>query len=203
MFNNGRNRPDGAYTTVEELVPPVLPDGTYELDSSGIHGPGSSQIVYIGDEPTDFYASFISGAERLSNGNTIICSGPWGEFFEITPDGQAVWFYHNPDTSTGVLSQGDLPAMQGGFSTNNRTFRASRYELDFPGFANKDMSPGLPIEIYDGPCLPDLNGDGLVAVDDLLDVINSWGTGVGDVQGDGKTNVDDILFVVDQWGLCQ
>ena len=65
------------------------------------------------------------------------------------------------------------------------------------------MSPGLPIEIYDGPCLPDLNGDGLVAVEDLLEVINSWGTGVGDVQGDGKTNVDDILFVVDQWGLCQ
>ncbi|MBG81431.1 MAG: arylsulfotransferase (ASST) [Phycisphaerae bacterium] len=202
VFNNGRNRPDGAYTTVEEIVPPLLADGTYDLDSSGIYGPAASEIVYIADLPTDFYAPFISGAERQPNGNTLICSGPWGEFFEVTPSGETVWFYHNPVTSNGILSQGELPDMQGGMSTNNRTFRSSRYGVDFPGFVGKDMTPGLPIEIYNGPCLPDLDGDGLVAVDDLLAVINSWGTGAGDVQGDGQTNVDDILQVVDQWGLC-
>ena len=131
VFNNGRDRPEGAYTTVEEITPPVLIDGTYELDSSGIYGPAASQIVYIADVPTDFYAPFISGAERLPNGNTIICSGPWGEFFEITSSGETVWFYHNPDTSTGVLSQGELPVMQGGLSTNNRTFRSSRVRVGF------------------------------------------------------------------------
>ena len=202
VFNNGRDRPEGAYTTVEEITPPVLIDGTYELDSSGIYGPAASQIVYIADVPTDFYAPFISGAERLPNGNTIICSGPWGEFFEITSSGETVWFYHNPDTSTGVLSQGELPVMQGGLSTNNRTFRSSRYGLDFPGFSGKDMAAGLPIEIYDGPCLSDLDGNGIVDVTDLLQVINQWGTGVGDVQGDGTTDITDLLSIVDKWGLC-
>ncbi len=202
IFNNGRNRPEGAFTTVEEITPPILADGTYEMGSDGMYGPAEPEIVYMADEPTDFYASFISGAERLPNGNTIICSGPWGEFFEITDAGDIVWFYHNPDTSTGVLSQGDLPAGQGGFSTTNRTFRASRFGIDYPGFIGKDMTPGLPIEIYDADCLPDLDGSGIIDVNDLLNVINNWGTGVGDVQGDGKTDVNDLLFVVDQWGLC-
>lgn len=202
VFNNGRNRPEGAFTTVEEITPPLLADGTYELGSDDIYGPAESEIVYIADEPTDFYASFISGAERLPNGNTIICSGPWGEFFEITPSKDIAWFYHNPVTSTGVLSQGELPTLQGGISTSNRTFRSTRLPLDFPGFIGKDMTPGLPIEIYDGDCLADLDGSGIIDVEDLLAVINKWATGAGDVQGDGQTDVNDLLFVVDQWGTC-
>lgn len=202
VFNNGRNRPEGAYTTIEEITPPLLFNGTYQLGSDDIYGPAQSEIVYIADEPSDFYAAFISGAERLSNGNTIICSGPWGEFFEVTPEGETAWFYHNPDTSTGVLSQGQLPGSQGGISTNNRTFRATRLAVDHPGFDGRDMSPGLPIELYDGDCLSDLDGSGEIDVNDLLTIINKWGTGVGDVQGDGTTDVNDLLTVVDQWGLC-
>ncbi|MAT82217.1 MAG: arylsulfotransferase (ASST) [Phycisphaerae bacterium] len=202
VFNNGRNRPEGPFTTVEELTPALQADGSYELGSNGLYGPAESEIVYIGDVPTDFYASFISGAERLPNGNTIICSGPWGEFFEITPAGDIVWFYHNPATSTGILSQGELPTMQGGFSTNNRTFRSTRLGVDYPAFVGRDMTPGLPIEIYDGPCLSDLDGSGATDVNDLLQVINTYGTGVGDVQGDGTTDVNDLLQIVDNWGLC-
>ena len=64
------------------------------------------------------------------------------------------------------------------------------------------MAAGLPIEIYDGPCLSDLDGNGIVDVTDLLQVINQWGTGVGDVQGDGTTDITDLLSIVDKWGLC-
>ncbi len=34
----------------------------------------------------------ISGAERLANGNTLICEGDYG-FWEVTPDKQIVWKY--------------------------------------------------------------------------------------------------------------
>ncbi|MCH2133995.1 MAG: aryl-sulfate sulfotransferase [Phycisphaerales bacterium] len=203
VFNNGQNRPEGLYTTIEEITPPLLADGTYELDASGIYGPADSELVYISDTPEDFYASFISGAERQPNGNTLICSGPWGDFFEVTPASDIVWRYMNPVTADGPLSQGQLPDGQGPNSTVNRVFRASRYPTDFAGFVGKDMTPGLPLEIYDGDCLPDLNGDLVVGVEDLLDVINRWGTGAGDVQGDGRTDVEDILLVVDRWGQCE
>jgi hypothetical protein len=49
------------------------------------------------------------------------------------------------------------------------------------------------------------NGDGVVAVDDLLIVIGNYG-GVGpagDVDEDGIVGVNDLLMVIDSWGLCE
>ena len=34
----------------------------------------------------------ISGAVRLSNGNTLICEGDFG-YWEVTPEGEVVWKY--------------------------------------------------------------------------------------------------------------
>jgi hypothetical protein len=39
---------------------------------------------------------FISGAQRLPNGNTLICSGANGTIFEVTPKKKVVWKYVNP-----------------------------------------------------------------------------------------------------------
>ncbi len=53
----------------------------------------------------DFYSSFISGTQRLSNGNTLICSGANGTIFEVTPEKAIVWKYVNPvknDTPIGT-----------------------------------------------------------------------------------------------------
>ncbi|MEK6867814.1 MAG: aryl-sulfate sulfotransferase [Nanoarchaeota archaeon] len=44
----------------------------------------------------DFYAFKISGAQRLSNGNTLITDGPKGYIFEVTPAKKIVWEYTNP-----------------------------------------------------------------------------------------------------------
>jgi hypothetical protein len=55
--------------------------------------------------------------------------------------------------------------------------------------------------------LADVNGDGTVDVDDLLDVINSWGpcpsppsTCDADVTDDGTVDVDDLLMLINDWG---
>jgi hypothetical protein len=60
------------------------------------------------------------------------------------------------------------------------------------------------------PCPADINGNGVIDVDDLLAVINSWGPCVGcpaDIapppNGDGSINVDDLLEVINSWGDCQ
>ena len=51
---------------------------------------------YQGDPPISFYSYHISGAQRLPNGNTLICEGAPGRFFEITSNKEIVWEYVNP-----------------------------------------------------------------------------------------------------------
>jgi len=56
-------------------------------------------------------------------------------------------------------------------------------------------------------CCADINGNGVVNVDDLLAVINGWGmAGAADFApacgGDGVVNVDDLLAVINAWGSC-
>jgi hypothetical protein len=43
-----------------------------------------------------FYSPFISSAQRLPNGNTLITEGSGGRLIEVTPDHQIVWEYISP-----------------------------------------------------------------------------------------------------------
>ena len=47
-----------------------------------------------------FFSHYISGSQRLSNGNTLICEGANGRIFEVTPAGDIVWEYVNPFANT-------------------------------------------------------------------------------------------------------
>lgn len=50
-------------------------------------------------EPVDlnrFYSPFISSAQRLPNGNTLIVEGSGGRIFEVTPEHEIVWEYISP-----------------------------------------------------------------------------------------------------------
>lgn len=49
-----------------------------------------------------FYSPFISGAQRLPNGNTLICEGSDGRVFEVTKDYEIVWEYINPYWGTMI-----------------------------------------------------------------------------------------------------
>jgi hypothetical protein len=142
VFNNGRFRPGGNYSTIDELVPPVDQNGNYTLNPDSTYGPDSLFWTYTAPVPTDFFAANISGSQRQPNGNTLVCDGPAGKFFEVTNEGEIVWLYINPVISTGPMTQGNpIPGQQ------NRVFRAYRYAPDYPGFIGKDLTPGDPIEI--------------------------------------------------------
>lgn len=43
-----------------------------------------------------FYSPFISSAQRLPNGNTLIVEGSGGRIFEVTPEHETVWEYISP-----------------------------------------------------------------------------------------------------------
>jgi hypothetical protein len=96
VFNNGSGRPGGNYSSVDELVLPVDAQGRYTSKPGTAFGPDKSVWSYSAPKKSDFYSSFISGTQRLPNGNTLICSGANGTIFEVTPDKEIVWKYVNP-----------------------------------------------------------------------------------------------------------
>ena len=49
-----------------------------------------------GRESFKFFSHYISSAQRLENGNTMITEGADGRLFEVTPDGEIVWEYVSP-----------------------------------------------------------------------------------------------------------
>jgi hypothetical protein len=105
VFNNGANRPAGRYSSVDEISPPVNEDGEYYLTPGSAYGPTAQTWIYTANPPTSFYSSHLSGAQRLTNGNTLICNGEAGKILEVTPDGTTLWQYTNtyPDSLTNNL----------------------------------------------------------------------------------------------------
>ena len=110
VFNNGGRRPDGSYSSVDEIVLPVDERGRYSIKEGAIFGPEKAVWSYSAPKKEDFYSSFISGAHRLPNGNTQICSGANGTLFEVTPDKQIVWKYVNPSKGGFGGAPGGPPA---------------------------------------------------------------------------------------------
>jgi hypothetical protein len=124
---------------VDVLTPAADANGNYTISSTSAYGPTSLHWQYTAPTPTDFYSSNISGAQRLSNGNTVVCEGASGEFFEVDAVGNVVWKYVNPVVMSGPLSQGATP-------TQNAVFRCTQYAASYAGLAGKTLTSGAPIE---------------------------------------------------------
>lgn len=141
VFNNGVNRPAGAFSTVEEIAPPAIDSsGNYAIDPGQDYGPTSPVWNYTAPVPTDFFSINISGASRMPNGNTLICVGARGRFFEVTPSGNIVWDYVSPIALGNAVAQGDIPS-------GNFVFRVERYRPSYSGLQGNSISPGQPLEI--------------------------------------------------------
>jgi len=149
IFNNGTNRTGGNYSSIDEIVPPRDGNGFYTHDSLSAFGPNT--IFWSYSDAPDFYAQNISGTQRLPNGNTLICDGPGGAFFEITPSNQTIWQYINPVIASGPMTQGDSIPVSAQGTQENTVFRAYRYAPDYSAFDGRDLTPGSTIELYPPP----------------------------------------------------
>jgi hypothetical protein len=139
VFNNGQGRPVLEHSSIEELAMPFDPARGFLREPGQPFGPAQPAWRYAAPEPASFYSSFISGCQRLPNGNTLICSGAQGRLFEVTADGRIVWEYWNPHG-------GELPASFGKASTKpppevdaKAVFRATRIAQDDPRLAGKTL----------------------------------------------------------------
>lgn len=128
LFNNGVARPQGFISTVEIITPPLDNMGRYNRENLLAYRPTSQEWIYALEPATDLYSAFISGAQKLPNGNFLICSGTRGHFVEITSEKNTVWEYICPIGSWGDVFCPDDSNVFPGF-----VFRAEKYALDFAG----------------------------------------------------------------------
>jgi hypothetical protein len=110
-------------------VLPYDPKKGFAHDPAWAYLPEAPAWTY--SDPDKFFSPFISGVQRLPNGNTLICEGRSGRVFEVTREGKIVWEYLNP------LGGEVEPNAQGGKSPPKALFRAVRIPRDHPGLKGK------------------------------------------------------------------
>lgn len=90
-----------------------------------------------GQERFGFASHYISSAQRLPNGNTLIDEGADGRVFEVTPSKEIVWEYVSP-----------FFGPEDGSASTNRVYRAQRVPYDWV--------PQLPRPVERAVIPPDL-----------------------------------------------
>lgn len=123
--------------------PTITPDGTLLVfDNGAKHPPISRSRVVEVDMETDeiiwqyvpspvfsMLSLHIAGAERLVNGNTLICEGESGRVFEVTPGCEICWEWNSPFVHE--FKSVDVVML----------FRAHRYAGDSPELEGRKFDP--------------------------------------------------------------
>jgi len=149
VFNN---RAGANYSTVN-IFAPIWNEETqqYEKNEAGTFEPETFDYTYKAENPSDLYSINVSGAQKLPNGNMLICYGVESSAFEVNPENEIVWNYINPARSGGGIEEQGVENPNGSL-----LFRFNRYAPDFAGFQDKDLTPGAFIELNpDGQLCPD------------------------------------------------
>ncbi|MEV0247164.1 aryl-sulfate sulfotransferase [Nocardia sp. NPDC050712] len=103
--------------------------------------PSTRQIVWqytaedSGLPSWTFFSSFVSNAQRLPNGNTLVTEGMQGRIFQVTPAGRVVWEYVSPYTGLGVAGEPEVhePRVPGvdRLSTTALVYRSQAVPFDW------------------------------------------------------------------------
>ncbi len=137
------NPPDAGYTVYEPPKDTAKPKQNV-----------SKQRVWrYGTLSPSGMASHIGGsAQRLANGNTLVCADTEGHFVEVTAAGEVVWEYISPVTK----EKGPLTVMPDSIPMTNSVFRALRVAPDDPALAGRVLTPLGPITDLGGqPVTPE------------------------------------------------
>ncbi|MEZ6130133.1 MAG: aryl-sulfate sulfotransferase [Planctomycetaceae bacterium] len=134
IFNNGSNRDLRPFSTVDEITVPNQPDGSYPREPNKAFEP--DKLTWTYEDRDGLYSPRVSGAQRLPNGNTLICSGETGHVFEVTATGEIVWDYHNVLGASSDTSSAGAP---GGALGGVAMFRAHRYPPESPAFKGRTL----------------------------------------------------------------
>ena len=145
-------------------------------------------------DASKFYSSYISAAQRLPNGNTLITEGSDGHLIEVTKDHEIVWEYINPYFNN----------LAGNFY-NNMVYRAYRvpYEwvpqLEIP--EEESIEP-IDVETFRVPGAPVGSGVGKFTVVEGIDPEKNPRTGSKDDE-DEETEINFCVASVKKKDLLK
>ncbi|MBT4583485.1 MAG: hypothetical protein HOC93_00195 [Phycisphaerae bacterium] len=157
--------------------------------------------TYLGVMTNDVWFSY----EACASGSMTVSTCDLVDF-----DTDLVVYEGECASMTQVACNGDGDGC-GGYSsilTMNVT-EGNFYLIRVGGWGDSSMGSGdLLVDGPEGdcggePCEGDVDGDGEVAVADILVAIDQWGgPGSADINGDGIVDVEDLLAIVGAWGAC-
>ena len=128
------NPPDAGYYNLAPADPQNFMKATKKI---------SNQVVwmYSSKDNVSFMNTIGGSAQRLPNGNTLICSCNDGHLFEVASDDTTiVWEYICPVTAEGIKKiKGPT------YPHDNSVFRAYRYTSTDPALNGQDLTPGSTI----------------------------------------------------------
>jgi hypothetical protein len=130
------------YSAVYEFTPPVNETGAYVIPETTAIGPEELDWSYTAPDKYSFYSAFMSGAQRLKNGNTLITQAMQGRLFEVTPENEIVWEYWMPYKYDYKLPDGTAAQPGGPFIYG--VFRSTLYTPDFGAFKGKALETITP-----------------------------------------------------------
>ncbi len=110
MSPTGTNCVKRDYTRILE-IDPIKMEIVWQVT------PNSFKGLDVPFTASGFYSSYVSAAQRLPNGNTLITEGANGRLIEVTADCEVVWEYISPYWGT--------------VRDTNRVYRAYRYPYDY------------------------------------------------------------------------
>jgi hypothetical protein len=127
VFDNGLHRKPFKQGDPHEI-------SSFEASRAIEVNPATDEIVWEYIDPVHLlYTNFCGSAQRLPNGNTLICESRTGTLYEVTYDKKVVWKYISPFTI-------HRPSIFG-WSESKLIFQAHRYGVDFAGFRDKELEP--------------------------------------------------------------
>lgn len=142
VFNNDIGATQ-TYSSINIITPVPIASG-YEI-SDNMFNPADFFWSWNGEVINEIvFEPTRSGVIALPNGNMLFCESSKGRVTEVSPEGNILWIYRNPSTSTGIIDQ--FSSEDEIINQNNKLFRSEKYPSNYSGFIGKDLSSRSIIE---------------------------------------------------------
>ncbi len=183
---------NGAAANVESLL---TSGSANNVDLSGSSSESDRPIVAISRDLTDVDGDGVPGLTTGQGDLMLRVDG-----VDLRPAGAAVTSASSAPADTDFWCPRDY---RGAYGPNENWLAGWTAADEFgfiatPGGFSVDPCGNDPVD----PCPTDLDGDDVTDFNDLLAVLNGFGTDSGDVNGDGETDFDDVLGVLNAFGPC-
>ncbi|MEO9482148.1 MAG: aryl-sulfate sulfotransferase [Ekhidna sp.] len=132
LYNNGVDRPEGVYSSIDFFVTPFTVNDGFAKMSDSPFAPSNVDWSLTAEVKEDLYSRIVSGVQVLPTGNFFITEGINGRLIEMDSTGTILWEYQSPHGSSETLLT-QFHCEESESFNPSIIFRASKIAPDFIG----------------------------------------------------------------------